>query len=113
MSDPGEKKFKWTHESTSLLVSVWSDNQVQQQLEYAPKPELVWESIARYMKKKGYNVTGKQCKSRIKQVFICYREAKRSGAKGSVEQYYDSIDRVLLNKKNNNENIYNVDTVGN
>lgn len=110
MSDSGDNiKYKWTPESTSLLVSVWSDRQVQKQLEYASKPQLVWENVARYIKKKGYNVSGKQCRSRMKQVLVCYREAKRAGTRAGVEQYYESIDRVLKNKRIE-ENI-GIDTV--
>ncbi|KAK9301611.1 hypothetical protein QLX08_006049 [Tetragonisca angustula] len=112
MSDSGDNvKYKWTPESTSLLVSVWSDRQVQKQLEYAPKPQPVWDSVARYMKKKGYNVSGKQCRSRMKQVLVCYREAKRAGTRAGVEQYYDSIDRVLKNKRIEENNVVGIDTV--
>ncbi|KAK1135510.1 hypothetical protein K0M31_000099 [Melipona bicolor] len=112
MSDSGDNvKYKWTPESTSLLVSVWSDRQVQKQLEYAPKPQSVWDSVARYMKKKGYNVSGKQCRSRMKQVLVCYREAKRAGTRAGVEQYYDSIDRVLKNKRIEENNVVGIDTV--
>ncbi|XP_076651921.1 uncharacterized protein LOC143358587 [Halictus rubicundus] len=112
MSDSGDAvKYKWTPESTALLVSVWSDKQVQKQLEYASKPQLIWESVARYMKKKGYNVTGKQCRSRMKQVLVCYREAKRAGTRAGVEQYYESIDRVLKNKRLEDANIIGIDTV--
>ncbi|KOC62890.1 hypothetical protein WH47_02593 [Habropoda laboriosa] len=111
MSDSGENvKYKWTPESTSLLVSVWSDKQVQKQLEYTSKPQLIWESVARYMKKKGYNVSGKQCRSRMKQVLVCYREAKRAGTRAGVEQYYELIDRVLKNKRMEGNNI-GIDTV--
>ncbi|XP_029666974.1 uncharacterized protein LOC115237821 [Formica exsecta] len=114
MSDTsGENaKYKWTPESSALLVSVWSDRQVQKQLEYAPRPQIIWESVARYMKKKGYNVTGKQCRSRMKQVLVCYREAKRAGTRAGVEQYYETIDRVLKNKRLDQANInVGVDTV--
>lgn len=105
-------KYKWTPESTTLLVSVWSDRQVQKQLEYAPRPQVIWESVARYMKKKGYNVAGKQCRSRMKQVLVCYREAKRAGTNDCVEQYYETVDRVLKNKRLEHININGVDTVG-
>jgi len=102
-------KYKWTPESTALLVSVWSDRQVQKQLEYAPRPQVIWDSVARYMKKKGYNVGGKQCRSRMKQVLVCYREAKRVGTRAGVEQYYETIDRVLKNKR---LETIGIDTVG-
>lgn len=106
-------KYKWTPESTTLLVSVWSDRQVQKQLEYAPRPLVIWESVAHYMTKKGYNVTAKQCRSRMKQVLVCYREAKRSGTSAGIEQYYESVDRVLRNKRLENANInVGIDTVG-
>ncbi|XP_063995342.1 uncharacterized protein LOC135172853 [Diachasmimorpha longicaudata] len=101
MSDTTENnnKYKWTPESTTLLVSVWTDRQVQKQLEYAVKPQLIWESIAKYMSKKGYGVTARQCRSRMKQVLVCYREAKKTGTRAGVERYYESIDKVLENKR--------------
>lgn len=113
MSDSGENvKYKWSPEATALLVSVWSDRQVQKQLEYASNPQIIWESVAKYMKKKGYNVSGKQCRSRMKQVLVCYREAKRAGTRAGVEQYYESIDRVLKNKRLDEINVHGIDTVG-
>ncbi|XP_066600163.1 uncharacterized protein [Prorops nasuta] len=112
MSDPGENsKYKWTPDSTALLVSVWSDKQVQKQLEYSDKPQVIWESVARYMRKKGYNVTGKNCRSRMKQLLVCYREARRAGTQAGVEQYYESIDRVLKNRKMEHVIDNGVDTV--
>lgn len=105
-------KYKWTPESTALLVSVWSDRQVQKQLEYAPRPQVIWENVARYMRKKGYNVSAKHCRSRMKQVLVCYREAKRAGTRSGVEQYYEIIDRVLKNKRLEHTNGIGVDTVG-
>ncbi|XP_057323788.1 uncharacterized protein LOC130666625 [Microplitis mediator] len=114
MSDSSDNiKYKWTPDSTSLLVSVWADRQVQKQLEYATKPQLIWESVARYMRKKGYEVTAKQCRSRMKQVLVCYKEAKKTGTRAGVERYYESIDRVLESKRIE-KNIINdngVDTV--
>ncbi|KAK0085831.1 hypothetical protein PV325_004358 [Microctonus aethiopoides] len=100
MSDLGDNaKYKWTPESTTLLVSVWTDRQVQKQLEYTTKPQLIWESISKYMRKKGYEVTAKQCRSRMKQVLVCYKEAKKTGTHAGVERYYESIDKVLENKR--------------
>ncbi|XP_035732354.1 uncharacterized protein LOC118446147 isoform X2 [Vespa mandarinia] len=104
-------KYKWTPESTSLLVSIWSDNQVQKQFEYATKTKLIWESVARYMKKKGYNVSANQCRSRMKQVLICYREAKKAGTRADVEQYYELIDKVSKSKRLENNVDSGIDTV--
>ena len=113
MSDSGDNlKYKWTPESTTLLVSVWTDKQVQKQFEYTTKPQLIWESVSRYMKKKGYNVSAKQCRSRMKQVLVCYREAKRAGTRAGVEQYYECIDKVLKNRRSEQPQINGVDTVG-
>lgn len=78
-------KYKWAPESTKLLVSVWTDKQVQKQLEYSQKPQLIWDSVAKYMNKKSYNVSGRQCRSRMKQVLVCYQEKKREGIYDRVE----------------------------
>lgn len=101
MSSSGENgsKCKWTTEGTSLLVNVWTAKQVQKQFEYTENPQIIWESIAKYMRKKGYMVSWKQCRSRMKHVLVCYREAKKAGTGASVEQYYDSIEKVFRSKK--------------
>ncbi|XP_032689924.1 uncharacterized protein LOC116853139 isoform X2 [Odontomachus brunneus] len=104
-------KYKWTPESTALLVSVWSDRQVQKQLEYAPRPQVIWENVARYMRKKGYNVGAKHCRSRMKQVLVCYKEAKQAGTRSSLEQYYEIIDRVMKSKRLEQINVNGIDTV--
>ncbi|KAF7993544.1 hypothetical protein HCN44_010139 [Aphidius gifuensis] len=119
MDEPGDIiKYKWTTESTSLLVSVWADEQIQTKLDQIkPEPALAWTRISKYMKNKGYQVTARQCRSRMKQVLFCYREAQRNGTRGGVERYYDSINRVLeakrnlkneINDNNNNNNNKNI-----
>lgn len=42
---------------------------------------------------------------------MCYREAKRAGTRAGVEQYYETIDRVLKNKRLDHVNV-GIDTVG-
>lgn len=47
----------------------------------------------------------------MKQVLVCYREAKRAGTRAGVEQYYESIDRVLKNKRIEENNFIGIDTM--
>ncbi|KAL0278920.1 UNVERIFIED_CONTAM: hypothetical protein PYX00_000596 [Menopon gallinae] len=81
------RRYKWTPSASNLLVSIWSHDMVQNRLRLSSRNQAIWESIARYMGKKGFNVTGLQCRTRIKNMLCSYYEAVRKrGNKKSSNQ---------------------------
>jgi len=92
-----EHKCMWNHAGTALLISIWADNSVQKQLRSTLRNQPIWDGVARCMMKKGYRVNGKQCRTRIKNILVRYREVKKTGIlDGSgIEPFYTDVDRVM------------------
>ncbi|XP_063238678.1 uncharacterized protein LOC134540112 isoform X2 [Bacillus rossius redtenbacheri] len=96
-----EQKYMWNHAGTTLLISIWSDSSVQKQLTATLRNQPVWDAIGRYLTKKGFRVSGKQCRTRIKNLLVRYREIKKKSSHllgSGIEAFYDAIDRVMKNK---------------
>lgn len=92
-----EHKYMWNHAGTALLISIWSDGSIQKQLRATLRNQSIWDGVARYMMRKGFRVNGKQCRTRIKNILVRYREVKKTGNfNGSgIEPFYDDVDRVM------------------
>jgi hypothetical protein len=92
-----EHKYMWNHAGTALLISIWSDGLVQKQLRATLRNQSIWDGVARRMMRKGFRVNGKQCRTRIKNILVRYREAKKTGNfNGSgIEPFYIDVDRVM------------------
>lgn len=96
-SDDG-RRYKWSQSATNLLVSIWSHEQVQNQLKISSRTQPIWESIARYMCRKGFTVTGSQCKNRIKNMLCTYNEAVKKNDPNLIEPYFEIFKKVLSNQ---------------
>ncbi|KDR11244.1 uncharacterized protein LOC110837226 isoform X2 [Zootermopsis nevadensis] len=92
-----EHKYMWNHAGTALLISIWSDSSVQKQLRATLRNQPIWDGVARCMMRKGFRVNGKQCRTRIKNILVRYREVKKTGNfNGSgIESFYNDVDRVM------------------
>ncbi|KAJ4447968.1 hypothetical protein ANN_09978 [Periplaneta americana] len=92
-----EHKYMWNHAGTALLISIWSDSSVQKQLRATLRNQPIWDGVARFMMRKGFRVNGKQCRTRIKNILVRYREVKKTGIiNGSgIEPFYTDVDRVM------------------
>ena len=64
----------WSHEETRALVSVWSQSNVQSQLDAVSRNRSVYESIARELSALGYERSWTQCKTKIKNLTQKYRK---------------------------------------
>lgn len=93
------RRIKWSQAATNLLVSIWSHEQVQNQLKISSRNQPIYESIARYMRRKGFIVTGPQCKNRIKNMLSNYNEAVRKNDPSLIEPYFEIFKKVLSNPK--------------
>ena len=94
----------WSDTETQLLVTLWSDANVQGQLEnHSIRNNVVFEKLAKGMLDSGFQRNGKQCQSKIKHLKEKYRNYKdkvaRSGAGGARSpKFFGEIDEVLGNK---------------
>lgn len=92
------RRYKWSPSATNLLVSIWCHDLVQNQLKLSTRNQPIWESISRYMSRKGYSVTGLQCRTRIKNMLCNYHESVRKNDISGIEPYYDIFKKVLEKK---------------
>lgn len=93
------RRYKWSSSATNLLVSIWSHELVQNQLELSTRNQPIWDSIAKYMGRKGYSVTGLQCRTRIKNMLCTYNEGIKKNDFSGVEPYYHIFKKILGKKK--------------
>lgn len=99
MDKPDEgRRYKWSNSATSMLVSIWSHDNMQSQLKMSTRNQPIWESIAAYMSRKGFAVTGLQCRTRIKNMLCTYHEAVRKKDPSLIEPYFDLFKKALQEK---------------
>jgi hypothetical protein len=91
----------WTDDETKLLITIWRDQNIQQQLEnHSIRNKIVYEKLAKGMADGGFNRNAKQCQSKIKHLREKYRTYKdkiaRSGAGASKPpKFFNEIDEML------------------
>ena len=90
----------WTEGETQALLHVWSDQAVQLKLKAVSKNRTIYEAIARSLTEMGYEKTGGQCKTKIKNLTAKYRRVKDGNRKSgnsldSSFVYFEEMDAVL------------------
>ena len=70
-----EMSGSWSHEQTRALVSVWSQANVQSELDGVVRNCMVFERIAKEMGDMGYEFSWQQCWTKIKNLTQKYRKA--------------------------------------
>ena len=58
----------WSTDATKALVSVWSQQNVQNELDGVSRNRAIFERIARELRNKGYEKTWQQCRTKIKNL---------------------------------------------
>ena len=96
-----DRGLTWGHDETRALIHIWSDPIIQQELETSRRNYLTYEKIAKNLKGFGFERTADQCRNKIKQLKVCYNDAKReSGESGKGKKYFayfNDMDLVLGN----------------
>ena len=64
----------WSDEEVCVLISYWSDGEVQNKLQGVIRNRPVYEKIAVAMGKKGYQCTWQQCRTKIKNLIARYKK---------------------------------------
>lgn len=77
----------WSNEEVFCLIEYWGEEDIQEQLEGAKRNKHIYEKLAKEMKKKGYDKTAEQCRSKMKKLKLEYRKImdkhKKTGYSGS------------------------------
>jgi len=58
----------WTHEETFKLISLWSEDVIQAQLEGCRRNSQVYQKIAGGLREAGFSCTMEQCRDKIKKL---------------------------------------------
>jgi hypothetical protein len=92
----------WTHEETVLLIELWGDQRVQEQLENTHKRNLeILKRICQDIKDRlpDFSRSAQDCRARIKRLKTKYfqtrRDNNKSGGKRKTFPYDDRLDGLL------------------
>ena len=90
---------RWFNEETKTLISLWGEENIQQQLDGAVRNKTIYEDIAKKMSNYGYKRDWTQCRNKIKNLKKEYRTVKdhnRETGKGRKTcRFFDELDDIL------------------
>ena len=98
----------WSERETRALLEVWTEGEIQRQLQGAVRNDIVYSRIVAELAKRGYKRTVTQCRAKIKALKMRYKQMvdrlRRSGAgresdeesdESSEFPYFALLDSVL------------------
>ena len=93
----------WSKEETFKLISIWSEDNIQAQLEGCKRNREVYTKIACGLSSAGYNSTYEQCREKLKKLKtectkISYKRKKTGQGRYPKWDFYDAMDDVLGHK---------------
>uniref|UniRef100_A0A3P8Z128 Uncharacterized protein n=1 Tax=Esox lucius TaxID=8010 RepID=A0A3P8Z128_ESOLU len=68
----------WTTDETKMLISLWSNKPILQELQHSYRKHHVYLNISKQLNNLGYKKTWKQCQTKIKDMKYSYRRALRN-----------------------------------
>ena len=66
----------WTNSKVKALITIWSDDNIQLQLDGARRNKTVFEKVASKMAELGYERDWVQCRQKIKNMKTDYKKIK-------------------------------------
>ena len=93
----------WSKDETLKLLTIWSDENVQAQLEGCKRNQDVYRKISSELEEAGFNRTLQQCRDKLKKLKSEYRRVKdkqqHTGQGRYPEwEFFDVMDGVLGHK---------------
>ena len=93
----------WSKEETFKLISIWSEANIQAQLEGCKRNCEVYSKISCELSLAGYSRTYEQCREKIRKLKAEYKkisDKRKETAQGRYPEweYYDAKDHVLGHK---------------
>lgn len=100
-----EKTEPWHNKETKTLIGIWSEDEVQRELEGTVRNQKVFQKISQRMWELGYNRSPDRCRVKIKKLKQDYRRLKeynkRNGMNPKTNQWYEALDAVLGRRADN------------
>ncbi|KAG7454542.1 hypothetical protein MATL_G00260770 [Megalops atlanticus] len=97
----GAKKIPWTNQETRVLIDVWGQEDIQQNLKGCYRNGHVFTDISKRMSARGYSRTAEQCQMKVKRLKASFHqcvEANSSGREQVMCKFYHQLERILGNK---------------
>ena len=90
----------WTREETFKLISLWSEDVIQEQLEGCRRNSLVYRRIADDLREAGFSRTLEQCRDKIKKLKgeykkVCDKRETTGEGRYAEWEFFDALDNVL------------------
>ncbi|KAF7662044.1 hypothetical protein LDENG_00247240 [Lucifuga dentata] len=93
------KKVPWSDKETIILLELWGDPQVQQNLRRCPHNGHIFSEIAEKLSANGYLRSADQCHTRIKRLKTNYRQCQESMSSSGTDavdfKFYDLLEQIL------------------
>ncbi|XP_051976518.1 uncharacterized protein LOC127638813 [Xyrauchen texanus] len=93
------KKVAWSDAETLILLQLWGDEQVQQNLQRCPHNGHIYSEISAKLNVHGYPRSAEQCQTRIKRLKISYRQCRERIGSPEAEhidfKFYDLMENIF------------------
>ncbi|XP_043092817.1 uncharacterized protein zgc:113263 isoform X2 [Puntigrus tetrazona] len=93
------KKVAWSDAETLILLQLWGNEQVQQNLQRCPHNGHIYSEISEKLNAHGYLRSAEQCHTRIKRLKISYRQCRDSMSSPAAERvefkFYDLMEDIF------------------
>ncbi|XP_016371929.1 uncharacterized protein LOC107711463 [Sinocyclocheilus rhinocerous] len=93
------KKVAWSDGETVILLQLWGNEQVQQNLQRCPHNGHIYSEISEKLNAHGYLRSAEQCHTRIKRLKISYRQCRDSLSSPEAERvefkFYDLMEDIF------------------
>ncbi|KAM4900697.1 bifunctional phosphoribosylaminoimidazole carboxylase/phosphoribosylaminoimidazole succinocarboxamide synthetase [Sylvia borin] len=88
----------WTVNEVRALIRIWSDKNIQQQLEGTVRNKKIFEQVAARLQKFGIDRDWKQCRTKYKNLKHEYKSVKSAQDSGSTSKsmkFFNELDAIL------------------
>lgn len=72
----GMSSAGWTDDATRALLSLWSEHNIQDQLDGVKRNSHIYAKLASDLSEMGHEFTAKQCRTKVKNLTQSYRKVK-------------------------------------
>ncbi|XP_029969530.1 uncharacterized protein LOC115404372 [Salarias fasciatus] len=98
-SGEDRKKVPWSDKETIILLELWGDSQVQQNLRRYPHNGHLFTEISKKLSAHGYSRSAEQCHTRIKRLKASYRQCQENMSSSGTDRpdfkFYDLLEQIL------------------
>uniref|UniRef100_A0A8C0GCE7 Myb/SANT-like DNA-binding domain-containing protein n=1 Tax=Chelonoidis abingdonii TaxID=106734 RepID=A0A8C0GCE7_CHEAB len=88
----------WTVNEVRALIHIWSDKNIQQQLEVTVRNKRIFEQVATRLQKFGIERDWKQCRTKYKNLKHEYKNIKNAQDSGNTSKsmkFFNELDAIL------------------